>query len=276
MLARAASVLLLLAAAGCESDREFACQVGAAGACVRDGVSGQCVAPGFCAFQDSSCDGTGLRYDSTAAGGLAGTCVTGGGDDGGVPNTCGGTTPLEGTPGEPCGVCGTYACAGAEAVVCSGEPSLEVTATDDGTVEASTIFDNDVATYGPQLAVDDQLDTSWFSDGPGSETNNEAKFTWTASQTECISRVTAIGNGQNATASFRENFGFAQVTVEVYEGSVDAANLVFSQSVNLPDTPDPDAVVTPNVRGDIVRLVLSGHESNDCGGFGELIINARR
>lgn len=266
----------LLAAVGCQSNREFTCQVGQAGACTRDGVSGQCVSPGFCAFQDSACDGTGLRYDDTASDELAGQCVAAGGGDGGVPNMCGGTSPLPGVPGDPCGVCGEFACNGAEALSCINEPPLEVTATDDGTVMASTVFNNDVATYGPQMAVDDELDSSWFSDGPGSETNNEAKFTWTANQTECISRVTVIGNGQNAEPNFQEDFGFAQVTIEVYAGSVDAANLKFSQSVNLPGTPDPDAVAMPNVRGDIVRLVLSGHESNDCGGFGELIINARR
>jgi hypothetical protein len=269
--------LMAVGLAGCESNREFSCQVGQAGACVRDGVSGQCVSPGFCAFQDSSCDGTGLRYDSTASDELAGTCVDGiGAGDGGVPNMCGGTSPLPGAPGDACGVCGIFACNGPEALVCMGEPQLEVTATDGGTVEASTVFDDDVSTYGPQLAVDDELDSSWFSDGPASEMNNEAKYTWTAAQVDCISRVTVIGNGQNATQSFRENFGFAQLTVEIYEGSVDGANLRFSESVNLPGTPDPDAVVTPNVRGDIVRLVFAGHESNDCGGFGELIVNARR
>ena len=271
-----AAIGLSLALVGCESSREFSCQVGEAGVCVRDGVSGQCVAPGHCAFQDAECDGTGLRYDSTAADGLAGQCVTNGGNDGGVANMCGGSSPLAGAPGDPCGVCGTFACNGPEALLCVDEPPNEITATDQGTVQASTIFDGNVGLYGPGMAVDDELDSSWFSDGPGSEMNNEAKFTWTAAQTECISRVTVIGNGQHAMQAFQEDFGFAQVTVEVYEGSVDAANLRFSQSVNLPGTPDPDAVVMPNVRGDIVRLVLAGHESNDCGGFSELIINARR
>ena len=261
--------VVVLALVGCESGREFSCQVGQAGSCVRDGVSGQCVAPGFCAFQDSECDGTGLRYDSTASSGLAGTCVTGAGGDGGVANMCGGSAPLPGIPGDPCGVCGVYACNGPEALTCTQEPQLEVTTTDSGSVTSSTVFDNDVATYGPDFAVDDELDSSWFSDGPGNEMNNEAKFVWTGSAVECISRVTAIGNAQNATPAFRTNFGFAQVTVEVYEGAIDVANLKFSQSVNLPNTPDPDAVVEPNVRGDVVRLVFSGHESNDCGGFAE-------
>lgn len=270
----AAAIAGALVLAGCQSDREFSCQVGQAGACVRDGVSGQCVAPGYCAFQDSACDGTGLRYDRTASDELAGQCVINGGGDGGVANMCGGVSPLPGAPGDPCGVCGQLACNGTEAVTCANEPPLEVTATDDGAVQASTVFDGGDPRYVAAKAVDDDLTSSWFSNGPASETNGEAKYTWSANQVECISRVTMIGNGQHP--DFPEGFGFGQVTVEVYEGAVDTANLRFSQAINLPGTPDPDAVVTPNVRGDIVRLVLSGHEDPSCGGFGELIINARR
>lgn len=246
--------------------------MGVADECVRAEFNGQCLAPGFCAFSDSSCTDTGLRWDSTAADGLAETCVELGG---GGQNACGGTAVLAALPGQACGVCdsGSFACDGTEALSCDGEATLEVSATDDGATTASTEFSG---SFPAGLATDDMLATSWFSSGPATEPSGESTYTWTADDPECISRVTAIGNGDHTNVTFQTMFGFAQVVVEVYDGPIDSTNLVFSQSVNLPGTPDPDAVVQPNVRGTSVRLVFSGHESSDCGGFSELIINALR
>jgi len=45
-------------------------------------------------------------------------CASGGG--GVKKNACGGTTTLEHAPGDECGLCGTYACDGLEAVRCEG------------------------------------------------------------------------------------------------------------------------------------------------------------
>ncbi|TVR03449.1 MAG: hypothetical protein EA398_04820 [Deltaproteobacteria bacterium] len=37
-------------------------------------------------------------------------------------NACGGCTPLDPVPGDPCGVCGRVVCDGAEATVCADRP----------------------------------------------------------------------------------------------------------------------------------------------------------
>ena len=53
-------------------------------------------------------------------------------------------------------------------------------------------------------------------------------------------------------------------------------NLVFEEKVNLDGTPDPDVHVVPNVVGQWIRLIFTGHEVNDSGGFAELKVGVVR
>ena len=73
--------------------------------------------------------------------------------------------------------------------------------------------------------------------------------------------------------SFRTGFGFVGATVQVLDA---LGEVVFEQQVDLPGTPDPDISVEPNVFGRTVRLLFEGHEDPTCGGFGELVVTARR
>jgi hypothetical protein len=122
------------------------------------------------------------------------------------------------------------------------------------------------------LATDGNAATSWFSrgsqvDGP------TTTFTWTYTKDELITHVKIVSNAANSTVAFRRNYGYASVAIRV----LDAAGKVdFEQIVQLPGTPDPDAVVQPGVRGRSVQLVFSGGEAPDCGGFAELEVGVTR
>jgi hypothetical protein len=284
---RAATVAVALGAAlglgapACSSvSKELACE--SRTECVRGAAQGECMPPGFCAFADGTCP-SGLRWDSTAADELAGSCFedadgadAGAGiDSGGVVNTCGGTTPLAGAPGAPCGICdsGTFQCAGPEAVVCQGEFTLDAPITNLGTVDAETTFSG---SFSASLAVDGDLSSSWFSTGPDGD-SSPTFYRWDRGMDECISRITFAGNGAHSNSSFRSGFGFGQVTVRVLDG---AGAPVFSMVHDLdanPGVPDPSLNIdTAGVVGQAVELLLSGHEDAGCGGFSELTVTAKQ
>ncbi|MBS1121169.1 MAG: macrophage mannose receptor 1-like [Deltaproteobacteria bacterium] len=82
---RGGSVILVLAlggglgvglgfGAGCLRQTEFRCDTNA-----DCGAAGQCEAIGFCSVADSSCAGSMQRFGDSAGGGLANSCVPGGG-----------------------------------------------------------------------------------------------------------------------------------------------------------------------------------------------------
>lgn len=270
LLAPAALALSL----GCTGiSRELSCEQNSE--CVRDGVTGVCMPPGHCAFEDGACP-SGYRWDSTAGDSLAEECVgEGGGDpDAGDTNACGGTAVLEGAPQSPCGPCdsGTYECAGPDAVECTGAVSLssQVTLLSAGRVEAETTFENDDS-FRAELAADDKLSTSWFSDGPN-EDGSPTVFEWIADEEICVETVTMYGNGNHEVEDFQTGYGFGQVTMRVLDESGDPT---YAETIQLPGTPDPEAIAqTGGVLGARVQLQLKGHEDpqGSCGGFAELAV----
>ena len=139
----------------------------------------------------------------------------------------------------------------------------------EGSVSATSVFSPAFATA---LAVDGNPATSWFSrgsqvDGPSTT------FTWTYPKDELITLVRVVGNGAHSEIAFRKNYGFGSVIIRVLDANGRAD---FEQTVALPGTPDPDAVVQPGVRGRIIQLVFSGGEAPDCGGFSELEVGVTR
>jgi len=293
MWSRAAIALVAGAAvaAGCTPFPEsFACERD--GQCVRGGDEGRCIEPGHCAFPDGRC-GSGWRWDPSA-GSVGGSCVPADGEDGGPPpmdsgrdsgppprdgggdldtgggtNACGGSTPLSGSPGDPCGPCdsGMLRCAGTESLECDGSADLEVPITADGTVSASTEYSS---SFRAELSVDGDLTTSWFSSGPESMLT---EYVWTAPSDECIGSLSVIGNDNHDNRDFRTGYGFGRVTVQVRLAD---DTIVYSDVVSLPGTPDPAVEQSPEVVGRKVVLLFTGHEADDCGGFSELTVEALR
>ncbi|MGE0822917.1 MAG: hypothetical protein AB7G75_11650 [Candidatus Binatia bacterium] len=145
--------------------------------------------------------------------------------------------------------------------------SLDITA--EGNVQASSTFGGNQ--FPAQLAVDGLQSSSWFSAGP--EPQGTTTFLWTGRQDDMISSVAILSNALHENLSFRRNFGFGSVTIQVLTSS---GAVVFQQSVALPGTPDPSIIVEPGVVGRAVRLVFSGHEDPECGGFSELQVVAER
>jgi hypothetical protein len=148
-------------------------------------------------------------------------------------------------------------------------PATTVDITGEGTVTASSTFGGNQ--FPPQRAIDGLQSTSWFSAGPDS--SGSTVFTWTGRQDDLISSIVIFSNALNENPSFRTNFGFGAVTVQVLSAS---GGVIFEQSISLPGTPDPNIQVAPNVVGRSVRLIFSGHEDPGCGGFAELQIMAIR
>lgn len=145
-------------------------------------------------------------------------------------------------------------------------PNAEIAS--EGIVEASSIYDS---TYPASMVIDGDLSTSWFSAGP--DADGTSTFVWTGVQEDFIASIDLISNREQRVVEFRTGFGFEWATVQVYTA---ADNLVFEESFSLAGTPDPDIHVTPNVVGQWIRLVFTGSEALDCGGFGELKVNVVR
>jgi tRNA A-37 threonylcarbamoyl transferase component Bud32 len=146
-------------------------------------------------------------------------------------------------------------------------PNAEIAS--EGTVEASSIYD---ATYPASLAVDGDLSTSWFSAGAIKGDSNPS-YVWTGLQDDFIASIDLISNREHQVVFFRTNYGFEWVTVQVLDAQ---GNVVFEDSASLAGTPDPDIRVTPNVIGRSIRMIFTGGEAPDCGGFGELKIGTVR
>ncbi len=145
--------------------------------------------------------------------------------------------------------------------------------TQQGNVLASSVFDT---LFGPayeaDLAVDGDIATSWFSAGPG-EDGTESTYEWYTQQDHCIDEIAIISNALHANPDFRQDFGFESGLLEIIDT---AGRVAFSEPLDLPGTPDPDVRIdTGGVLGNQVRLRLMGHESEDCGGFAELVIDGR-
>jgi hypothetical protein len=145
-------------------------------------------------------------------------------------------------------------------------PNADITS--EGSVEASSIYD---ATFPASLGVDGDLTTSWFSAGP--DEDGTSTYVWTGAQEDFIASIELISNRENQVVDFRTNYGFGTVTVQLYNAQ---DVLVFEETVSLDGTPDPDVRVYPNGIGQWVRLVFTDSEALDCGGFGELKIEAVR
>jgi hypothetical protein len=147
------------------------------------------------------------------------------------------------------------------------EPNAEIAS--EGTVEVSSIYDSN---YPASLGVDGDLSTSWFSAG-AIKGDAAPTYVWTGEQDDFIASIELISNREHQVVDFRTGYGFEEVTIQVLDAQ---GNVVFEESVSLEGTPDPDVRVTPNVVGRSVRMIFSGGEAPDCGGFGELRIGAVR
>ncbi len=268
---------LAVVLAGCDTFPDtFDCT--ADSQCRRGSARGLCVGGAYCAFDDSSCSATGLRYDRTAGGGNAGQCVPPGGTrdtgtfpDEGLLNDCGGTGTLPARVLDPCGNCllGRYQCDGQNALRCEGDPTNEVDITSEGYVSASSTYN---ASFMAANAVDGSRMTSWFSAGPEGD-GSPTTFDWEVRDDECIVGIDFYGNGDNADAMYRTDYGFGSMTVQI----LDAADGVqASDSRMLAGTPDPEQHIDIQGYGRTVRLLFTGHESPDCGGFSELVVTAAR
>jgi hypothetical protein len=150
----------------------------------------------------------------------------------------------------------------------TGAPAQVVDASHEGTVSASSTFPG--GEYPASNALDGSAATSWFS--AGNADGDTSTFTWQGSRTDLITDVVITGNGENADASIRSGFGFNSITVQVLDGDV----VKFSQDVPFPAGGTNSVTVKPNVKGQIVRLLLHGHQDPTCGGFGEIQVGVAR
>ena len=121
--------------------------------------------------------------------------------------------------------------------------------------------------FGGALAVDGRVDTSWFSDGRGSNDPfpDAESFGWSLGTSARIDVIEVVGNG--AHPRFPTGYGFASVTVEVYNSN---NGVVFTETVPYPHI--GSVVIRPGVVGVGFDIILNGHESADCGGFSELYV----
>jgi hypothetical protein len=145
-------------------------------------------------------------------------------------------------------------------------PNAEIAS--EGSVEASSIYDS---TFPASLGMDGDLSTSWFSAGP--DADGTSTYVWTGVQEDFIASIVLISNRENQVVDLRTGYGFGAVTVQLYNSQ---NILVFEETVSLDGTPDPDIRVTPNAVGQWIRFIFTGSEALDCGGFGELKIEAVR
>jgi hypothetical protein len=147
----------------------------------------------------------------------------------------------------------------------TSQPSVDITS--QGAVSASSSFNS---SFPPRLAVDGDPTTSWFS--AGDRDGNTSTFTWRAPSKELIGQIMVAGNARNATPAFRSGFGFKSTEVRVLDT---VGNIVYRQTFPGPGAAAEDIVATPNVIGQTVELLLSGHENPTCGGISTLKVIGR-
>ncbi|MCZ7532657.1 MAG: discoidin domain-containing protein [Acidimicrobiia bacterium] len=144
-------------------------------------------------------------------------------------------------------------------------PVADHNATVEGTVSASSQL---CGSYAPAKAVDGDVTTSWIS---SSGDGGTSVFRWASPQDDFIGGITIVSNAANAKRA--TDHGFEAVTVSILDS---AANVVFEERVDLPGTPDPDVVLHPNVVGQLIVLLLEGHENPKGSGFAELTVMVAR
>lgn len=145
------------------------------------------------------------------------------------------------------------------------EPNTDVTRL--GTTSASSVFSGE---FPVSLGVDGDATTSWFSKGPS---GGVTTYEWVGQTDDLITLVVVHGNSQHSNPSFRRNFGFGAVKIQVTDEFDDVD---FEQTVDLGGTPDPNVTVRPGVVGRKVKLTFTGSEDPGCGGFSELSVQATR
>jgi hypothetical protein len=146
-------------------------------------------------------------------------------------------------------------------------PRPNADATKEGGLVASSTFSSE---FPASLAIDGDPTTSWFSKSPG--TDGSTTLTWTGARNDLITEVRVVGNAANSKPELRK-LGFGSVMVEVLDEFGDPD---FSETVQLPGSPDPDVLVRPGVQGKTVRLTFRGHEDPSRGGVSEVKIGVTR
>ncbi len=148
------------------------------------------------------------------------------------------------------------------------QPPAVVNATFEGTVQASSVYRG----FPASLAVDGDRSSSWFSAGTAVD-GSTSVFQWTGRQSDLISTVSIASNEFHSNPDFRTGFGFESVVIQVLDAQ---GKTVFESKASLAGTPDPNVSFKPGVVGQSVRLLFSGHESAECGGFSELQVLVSR
>ena len=145
------------------------------------------------------------------------------------------------------------------------DPAFPSDLTPIGAVGSNSVDPN----FPTDLAVDLDPTTSWFSIGPHTSAS-VIEYTWSVDGPVDIGAVVIVGNADNATADFRNNFGFGRVDIQILQDGA----VVTAATYGLDGTPDPDVLAEfpAGTSGDAVRMRFSKPESLDCGGAGEILV----
>ena len=133
-----------------------------------------------------------------------------------------------------------------------------------GRASASTVFS---AQFPVALAFDGDRSTSWFSAGPGA--GGTTDLTWTSDTRIRVRRIEVLSNASHRQPEFRRGFGFGRVVLQVLDAD---GTVVYTDTRELPGTPDPDVAFDLDVLATTVRLTFTGHEDPTCGGIAELVV----
>ncbi len=141
-----------------------------------------------------------------------------------------------------------------------------VNITNQGSVSASSVFDNDSNNFGVGRSVDGDSSSSWFSDGNSAGGNAEV-YTWTFSENTDIFLARVETDPEQFEGGGK--FGFATVTVRVLDAG--GAEIFSSGVIGLSGSRvDISEAFPAGLAGQTVQLVLVGHQNPSCGGFAEL------
>ncbi len=155
----------------------------------------------------------------------------------------------------------------APVIIILGEPVLIAS---HGSPQVSSSFSE--VNFAPELALDFDFSTSWFSAG-SSVDGGTSTFTWTSAQDDFIASAGIVNNAENKSILLRSGYGFKTVTFQVFSGPNATGNLLFEETVDYPKSdPLPIATVAPLVTGRSIRLLLIEPENPARGGFSELLI----